>query len=86
MLYGSELSDVTNGVIQGAGFLLRDYKETKNLVDSLNTIDNVCREVESTMMPEEFFRLINEVSMMFKQFHSQSFGQGLYSSSRRFVP
>lgn len=74
MLYGSELSDVTNGVIQGAGFLLRDYQKTKNLVNSLNTIDKVCREVENTLMPQEFLRLIDEVSMKFEQSHSESEG------------
>lgn len=66
ILYGNELADITNGVIQGTGFQLQQHTTVKNVLISLNTIDKICREVESTVLPQEFLRVIDEVSMSFR--------------------
>lgn len=62
-LYGCEISDITNGVIQGTGFILRHFGEPINILNAFNFIDNVCKEVERTVLPQEFLRLIDEVSV-----------------------
>lgn len=61
VLYGCELADITNGVIQSAGFLLKHYRKSKYVLNAVNTIDKICIEVESTVMPHDFLRLIDEV-------------------------
>lgn len=63
ILTASDLSDITNAVIQGAGFLIRDYKETSYVQQAIKILDSVCRTVETLAKEDEFERLLDEVKI-----------------------
>nr|XP_021208975.2 pyruvate kinase isoform X3 [Bombyx mori] len=55
-----DLNDITNAVLQGAGFVLKNYKDPTNLVKTINILDSVCRAVEPLSKTNDFWRLSNE--------------------------
>ncbi|XP_063824332.1 pyruvate kinase-like isoform X1 [Ostrinia nubilalis] len=54
-----ELNDVTNAVMQGAGFVLKSYADATSLLDSMNHLNSVCKLVETMTQQDEmsFWRL-----------------------------
>ncbi|XP_030028352.1 pyruvate kinase [Manduca sexta] len=60
---GCDLNDITNAVLQGAGFVLRSYYDPSNLIKTMKILDSVCRCVEPLSTDNDFMRISMEFKM-----------------------
>lgn len=58
----SELSDVVNALLQGAGFVLRKYTSAGNIVHTMQMLNELCKIHEPISVKDTFWNMYNEVS------------------------
>lgn len=56
-----DVTDTTNAVIQGSGFMIREYNEITNVLTALQLLNEICQSVEIIQADRTIKRMVEEV-------------------------
>lgn len=65
---GCEITDITNAILQGAGFVLRSFKDPLNVTKAMQILDETSKMIESMTITSDFRRMTEVVSICLTTF------------------